>query len=284
MFCEQPDVLERPADPEADHVVGPRAAEDPGPLQEVDVPRRPDDRDDERGDQAARSPPGTSSSPPISRRAAMVTGGEDAEDERKREPEERLGQVRRGRATQARPANEIVPSLGSSRPAMTLKKVVLPAPLGPMRLTIEPLGMSKSMVRTATRPPNRFVIPRASSRQRRPLAGRGPSGARPADPRGRGARFTGSLIGVSLFRLDACRRIRGGQLVLGWRLVELASPAPAREQALRAAAASSPTSAMPVQQELVVEEVDVAMHGSADRPARCRRTGSAASGARSGSS
>ena len=53
---------------------------------------------------------------------------------------------------------------------MTLKNVVLPAPLGPMRLTIEPSGMSKSIVRTATRPPKRFEIPRASSRRPR-LAG-----------------------------------------------------------------------------------------------------------------
>ena len=44
---------------------------------------------------------------------------------------------------------------------MTLKNVVLPAPLGPMRLTIEPSGMSKSTARTATRPPNRLVTPLA---------------------------------------------------------------------------------------------------------------------------
>src|SRR5919108_974998 len=35
-----------------------------------------------------------------------------------------------------------------------LKNVVLPAPFGPMRLTIEPSGMVKSTSFTATRPPN----------------------------------------------------------------------------------------------------------------------------------
>ena len=46
---------------------------------------------------------------------------------------------------------------------MMLKNVVLPAPLGPMRLTIEPSGMSKSTLRTATRPPKRLVIALARS-------------------------------------------------------------------------------------------------------------------------
>src|SRR5215212_9551195 len=43
-----------------------------------------------------------------------------------------------------------------------LKNVVLPAPLGPIRLTIERSGMSKSTSLTATRPPKTLVIPRAS--------------------------------------------------------------------------------------------------------------------------
>src|SRR6266542_185390 len=45
-----------------------------------------------------------------------------------------------------------------------LKKVVLPAPFGPIRLTIEPCGMVKSTSSTATRPPNSF---RSSSTRRR---------------------------------------------------------------------------------------------------------------------
>ena len=40
-----------------------------------------------------------------------------------------------------------------------LKKVVLPAPFGPMSDTMEPLGMSKSTLLTASNPPNRFVTP-----------------------------------------------------------------------------------------------------------------------------
>src|SRR5919198_4314571 len=40
---------------------------------------------------------------------------------------------------------------------MMLKNVVLPAPFGPMRLTIERGGMAKSMLLTASRPPNRLL-------------------------------------------------------------------------------------------------------------------------------
>src|SRR5918998_2048787 len=43
-----------------------------------------------------------------------------------------------------------------------LKNVVLPAPFGPIRLTIERSGMSKSTSLTAIRPPKTLVIPRAS--------------------------------------------------------------------------------------------------------------------------
>src|SRR5829696_926991 len=43
-----------------------------------------------------------------------------------------------------------------------LKNVVLPAPFGPIRLTIERSGMSKATSLTAMRPPKTLVIPRAS--------------------------------------------------------------------------------------------------------------------------
>src|SRR5918994_933324 len=43
-----------------------------------------------------------------------------------------------------------------------LKNVVLPAPFGPMRLTMARSGMSKSTELTATSPPKTLVIPRAS--------------------------------------------------------------------------------------------------------------------------
>ena len=39
---------------------------------------------------------------------------------------------------------------------MALKKVVLPAPLGPMMLKIRPRSMSTVMLLTAVRPPKRF--------------------------------------------------------------------------------------------------------------------------------
>src|SRR3990172_6087060 len=47
---------------------------------------------------------------------------------------------------------------------MQLKTVVLPAPLGPMRLAIESSSTSRSKWLTATRPPKRLVIERIDSR------------------------------------------------------------------------------------------------------------------------
>src|SRR6476620_2832095 len=47
---------------------------------------------------------------------------------------------------------------------MVLKKVVLPAPFGPIRLTMAPRGMVKSTLFTATRPPKRLVISTARSK------------------------------------------------------------------------------------------------------------------------
>src|SRR5215210_6411048 len=43
-----------------------------------------------------------------------------------------------------------------------LKKVVFPAPFGPIRLTMPLSGMSKSTALTATSPPKTLLIPRAS--------------------------------------------------------------------------------------------------------------------------
>src|SRR6266516_7117884 len=45
-----------------------------------------------------------------------------------------------------------------------LKNVVLPAPFGPIRLTIEPSGTMKSTSLTATSPPNSFRTPAAVRR------------------------------------------------------------------------------------------------------------------------
>src|SRR6266536_5558338 len=49
-------------------------------------------------------------------------------------------------------------------PVMVLKKVVLPAPLGPIRPAILPFSITKSTLFTATRPPNALVTLRASKR------------------------------------------------------------------------------------------------------------------------
>ena len=63
MLREQADVLERPADPERDHLVGARAAEDAGPAEHAHVPRRPDERDQQRHDDQPDARASTSSSP-----------------------------------------------------------------------------------------------------------------------------------------------------------------------------------------------------------------------------
>src|SRR3972149_7819470 len=47
-------------------------------------------------------------------------------------------------------------------PVKTLKKVVLPAPLGPMIEAMWPSSSSKSSESSAVSPPNRFVTPLAS--------------------------------------------------------------------------------------------------------------------------
>ncbi len=86
--------------------------------------------------------------------------------------------VRLGWATTVSPSKSIVPSVGSDTPAMTLKNVVLPAPFGPMRLTIDPVGMSKSTARTATRPPKRLVICLASRMSEVDAGGVEPAAAR----------------------------------------------------------------------------------------------------------
>ncbi|CAM5688113.1 hypothetical protein SGLAM104S_03389 [Streptomyces glaucescens] len=55
------------------------------------------------------------------------------------------------------------PRVGTYRPVRQLKKVVFPAPLGPMRPTISPVFTVRSTPRTAVRPLKRIVTPLASS-------------------------------------------------------------------------------------------------------------------------
>src|SRR5215217_1102656 len=63
----------------------------------------------------------------------------------------------------SRPRNVKLPEDTSWSPLTMLKNVVLPAPFGPIRLTMDRSGMSKSTESTATRPPKTLVIPRATS-------------------------------------------------------------------------------------------------------------------------
>ena len=59
-----------------------------------------------------------------------------------------------GFAVTSSPSKTIVPPVGLYTPVSMLKKVVLPAPFGPMSDTIERSGMTKSTSFTATSPPN----------------------------------------------------------------------------------------------------------------------------------
>ena len=52
------------------------------------------------------------------------------------------------------PLNVHRPELASSNPVTTLKKVVLPAPFGPINAVIDPRWTSRWSTSTATMPPN----------------------------------------------------------------------------------------------------------------------------------
>jgi hypothetical protein len=51
------------------------------------------------------------------------------------------------------------PSVALSSPAMMRSSVVLPEPLGPSRITISPLAMSRSTASSAVASPNRLLTP-----------------------------------------------------------------------------------------------------------------------------
>ena len=55
------------------------------------------------------------------------------------------------------PLNHIFPDVGGYTPVMALKRVVLPAPFGPMSATISFRSTLKSTWFTATRPPKALV-------------------------------------------------------------------------------------------------------------------------------
>src|SRR5512140_1315207 len=63
----------------------------------------------------------------------------------------------------SRPSKAMVPELGGMVPLIRLKKVVLPAPLGPMIACTVPLSMWVDTSLTADSPPKRLVRLRTSS-------------------------------------------------------------------------------------------------------------------------
>ena len=56
----------------------------------------------------------------------------------------------------SRPSKTILPALGGKKPLIKLKKVVFPAPFGPMIARNSPRATASEMSSTATRLPNRF--------------------------------------------------------------------------------------------------------------------------------
>jgi hypothetical protein len=55
------------------------------------------------------------------------------------------------------PRNRIEPPVGAYMPAMRLKVVLLPEPLGPISPRISPCSSAKSTLDTAVKPPKRLV-------------------------------------------------------------------------------------------------------------------------------
>src|SRR4029450_637997 len=84
-----------------------------------------------------------------------------------------------------------------------LKNVVLPAPFGPMRLTIEPCGIVKSTSLTAVRPPNSL---RTSLAVRRSVIGRVPVGVGAPELHVVERRGSGARLGVERLRGSEARR------------------------------------------------------------------------------
>src|SRR3989442_10171556 len=62
-----------------------------------------------------------------------------------------------GRPPISAPRKPTEPAFGLSAPAMRLKTVLLPEPLGPMRPRISPSATSNETLLTAVKPPNLFV-------------------------------------------------------------------------------------------------------------------------------
>jgi hypothetical protein len=76
-----------------------------------------------------------------------------------------------GADSTATPSSQIRPEVGFSSPAIRLKSVVFPAPLGPISPTISPGPTSIVTSSTAATPPKRLISDFADKAGRSPLAG-----------------------------------------------------------------------------------------------------------------
>src|SRR3954447_12728801 len=73
-----------------------------------------------------------------------------------------------GNPVMSEPLSRMRPEVGRSTPVTQLKKVLLPAPFGPMMARISPRRMSRLTLLTAVKPPKRMV--RASVRSTGPVS------------------------------------------------------------------------------------------------------------------
>src|SRR2546426_10871779 len=64
-----------------------------------------------------------------------------------------------GTTVTSAPEMQTVPSSGAVNPAMILRRVVLPEPLGPSSVANAPSGTSRSMPRRTSAPENAFLTP-----------------------------------------------------------------------------------------------------------------------------
>src|SRR5688500_15133184 len=64
-----------------------------------------------------------------------------------------------GQESIAAPSKVMAPVVGRSKPTISLKTVLLPAPFGPIRQRSSPRETERSRSETARRPPKRFETP-----------------------------------------------------------------------------------------------------------------------------
>ncbi|MCY1302062.1 hypothetical protein D9M70_517030 [compost metagenome] len=108
------------------------------------------------------------------------------------------------------PRNSTSPEVGVSTPESWLNRVLLPAPLGPIRARISPARTSRFMSLLATRPPKRRVTLRASSST---------SPALGSSRRGSSAASLTALVVLRGFQLSGTRRSSSGQRPPGARCI-----------------------------------------------------------------